>query len=217
MSKEILKLAKGDPAKAQMYSAFVGAVVNSALNENGAAGAAAAQYGTKWNELVQYTSLPKSEREITLEIDVLLQTINQHKDELNEKAMQVARGMATEFPADYNSTTITFGTGIKTSSASIIIDKYRQVYVSVGFAPGFSIGAPLTSGFGYINKTGSNGSDSEEYYRNTITGMFVSAQGIVGGGGTIGISQSGLYEEINVGGNAGASVTIGYTWYVATV
>ena len=217
LSREILKLADGDPAKAQLYSAVVGAVVNSLTGDEVETGSATALYGTKWNELVQYTSLPKSERQIIIEIDTLSQAVNRYKAELSETAMNVARGMAKEFPADYNSTTVTFGAGIKAGSASIIVDKFGQVYVSVGFAPGFSIGAPLTSGFGYINKDGLNGTDNEGYYRNTITGTAVSAQGIVGGGGTIGVSSSGFYEEINVGGNAGASVTIGYTWYVGRV
>uniref|UniRef100_UPI002593E628 hemagglutinin repeat-containing protein n=2 Tax=Megasphaera TaxID=906 RepID=UPI002593E628 len=49
LSKEILKLADGDPAKAQLYSAVVGIAVNSILEEDTETGAAVSQYGMKWN------------------------------------------------------------------------------------------------------------------------------------------------------------------------
>ena len=61
LSREILKLADGDPAKAQLYSAFVGMAVNSLTTENIETGAATSQFGMKWNELAQYTQIQSGE------------------------------------------------------------------------------------------------------------------------------------------------------------
>ena len=49
LSKEI---ADGDSAKVQLYSAVVGAVVNSLTGDEVETGSATAQYGTKWNLLL---------------------------------------------------------------------------------------------------------------------------------------------------------------------
>jgi hypothetical protein len=47
--QQIVKLSKGDPAKAQWLSALAGAVINSVLGKDATTGAAVAQHGTKWN------------------------------------------------------------------------------------------------------------------------------------------------------------------------
>jgi hypothetical protein len=50
----------GDPAKAQWISAALGATVNGVIGKSSHTGSAVAQYGTKWNELAQYTELTQN-------------------------------------------------------------------------------------------------------------------------------------------------------------
>ena len=216
---KIKEWAGNDPAKAQWISAALGATVNAAIGENISTGAAVAQYGMKWNELVQYTELTQNDRE--LDIQRAAEVLDQYKDELSEKAMDLADDMYTELSddisgADYFSTTISVGKAFVAGSASVIVDRCHQVYVSVAYAPNVTFGAPLTSGLGYFDKPDYI-DDLPKYYRETVTGLTVALQSIIGTGGTIGYSSSGFYEEVNVGGSVGVSGLIGYTWYVGTV
>ena len=223
LMNKIKEWAGNDPAKAQWISAALGATVNAAIGESMSAGAAVAQYGMKWNELVQYTELTQNDRE--LDIQRATEVLDQYKDELSEKAMDLADDMYTELSddisgADYFSTTISVGKAFVAGSASVIVDRCHQVYVSVAYAPNVTFGAPLTSGLGYFDKPDYI-DDLPKYYRETVTGLTVALQSIIGTGGTIGYSSSGFYEEVNVGGSVGGSVgvsgLIGYTWYVGTV
>ena len=216
---KIKEWAGNDPAKAQWISAALGATVNAAIGENISTGAAVAQYGMKWNELVQYTELTQNDRE--LDIQRAAEVLDQYKDELSEKAMDLADDMYTELSddisgADYFSTTISVGKAFVAGSASVIVDRCHQVYVSVAYAPNVTFGAPLTSGLGYFDKPDYI-DDLPKYYRETVTGLTVALQSIIGTGGTIGYSSSGFYEDVNVGGSVGVSGLIGYTWYVGTV
>ena len=216
---KIKEWAGNDPAKAQWISAALGATVNAAIGENISTGAAVAQYGMKWNELVQYTELTQNDRE--LDIQRAAEVLDQYKDELSEKAMDLADDMYTELSddisgADYFSTTISVGKAFVAGSASVIVDRCHQVYVSVAYAPNVTFGAPLTSGLGYFDKPDYI-DDLPKYYRETVTGLTVALQSIIGTGGTIGYSSSGFYEEVNVGGSVGVSGLIGYTWHVGTV
>ena len=216
---KIKEWAGNDPAKAQWISAALGATVNAAIGENISTGAAVAQYGMKWNELVQYTELTQNDRE--LDIQRAAEVLDQYKDELSEKAMDLADDMYTELSddisgADYFSTTISVGKAFVAGSASVIVDRCHQVSVSVAYAPNVTFGAPLTSGLGYFDKPDYI-DDLPKYYRETVTGLTVALQSIIGTGGTIGYSSSGFYEEVNVGGSVGVSGLIGYTWYVGTV
>ena len=219
LMNKIKEWAGNDPAKAQWISAALGATVNAAIGENISTGAAVAQYGMKWNELVQYTELTQNDRE--LDIQRAAEVLDQYKDELSEKAMDLADDMYTELSddisgADYFSTTISVGKAFVAGSASVIVDRCHQVYVSVAYAPNVTFGAPLTSGLGYFDKPDYI-DDLPKYYRATVTGLTVALQSIIGTGGTIGYSSSGFYEEVNVGGSVGVSGLIGYTWYVGTV
>jgi hypothetical protein len=74
--QQIVKLSKGDPAKAQWLSALAGAAINSVLGKDATTGAAVAQHGTKWN----------------LELD----------DHAISKRQQAYEEMMTEFNKEYN-------------------------------------------------------------------------------------------------------------------
>ena len=52
---------------------------------------------------------------------------------------------------------------------------------------------------------------------SAITGWSgnINAIGLIGG--TVGISQSGISGEFDIGGAAGISGMVGYTWYVGNV
>lgn len=135
---EIKQWAGNDPTKAQWISAALGAAVNAAADKNVQTGSAAAQYGTKWNELAQYAELTQNDRE--LDIQQSMEILEQHKEELSEKAMDLADDLYNQLSddvtgADYFSTTISFGKGFIAGSASVIVDRCHQVFVSVAYAP----------------------------------------------------------------------------------
>ena len=199
---KIKEWAGNDPAKAQWISAALGATVNAAIGENISTGAAVAQYGMKWNNEL---------------FDAINSIIDESKESVAKKVMNEANYLVnagyvnpSNMFSDYETVQIAIGAGIKAASIGCTIDKEGNVYATMAFAPGVSIGGHITVGAGFL-------SDKTDGYINTIPGWSgnFSVLGIIGG--NIGISSAGISGELDAGDSIGLSASVGYTWYVGNV
>lgn len=106
---------------------------------------------------------------------------------------------------------ISLGGGVKAGSVGCIVDREGNVYATLAFAPGVSIGVPLTTGFGVV-------SDKSKGYIKAISGWSSTVTALGGIGGTVGITSEGnIIGEMAASGSAGISANIGYTWFVGNV
>ena len=199
---KIKEWAGNAPAKAQWISAALGATVNAAIGENISTGAAVAQYGMKWNNEL---------------FDAINSIIDESKESVAKKVMNEANYLVnagyvnpSNMFSDYETVQIAIGAGIKAASIGCTIDKEGNVYATMAFAPGVSIGGHITVGAGFL-------SDKTDGYINTIPGWSgnFSVLGIIGG--NIGISSAGISGELDAGDSIGLSASVGYTWYVGNV
>ena len=199
---KIKEWAGNDPAKAQWISAALGATVNAAIGENISTGAAVAQYGMKWNNEL---------------FDAINSIIDESKESVAKKVMNEANYLVnagyvnpSNMFSDYETVQIAIGAGIKAASIGCTIDKEGNVYATMAFAPGVSIGGHITVGAGFL-------SDKTGGYINAIPGWSgnFSVLGIIGG--NIGISSAGISGELDAGDSIGLSASVGYTWYVGNV
>jgi fucose permease len=86
-----------------------------------------------------------------------------------------------------------------------------NVYASVAFAPGASVGVPITTGYGALR-------DKSAGYIDSISGWSGSVLLMAGFGGGIVFSVTGIIaSEVNIGGSMGITASYGYTWYVGNV
>ena len=100
---------------------------------------------------------------------------------------------------------------MKAGSVGCIVDREGNVYATLAFAPGVSIGVPLTTGFGVV-------SDKSKGYIKAISGWSSTVTALGGIGGTVGITSEGnIIGEMAASGSAGISANIGYTWFVGNV
>ena len=202
LMNKIKEWSGNDPAKAQWISAALGATVNAAIGENISTGAAVAQYGMKWNNEL---------------FDAINSIIDESKESVAKKVMNEANYLVnagyvnpSNMFSDYETVQIAIGAGIKAASIGCTIDKEGNVYATMAFAPGVSIGGHITVGAGFL-------SDKTDGYINTIPGWSgnFSVLGIIGG--NIGISSAGISGELDAGDSIGLSASVGYTWYVGNV
>ena len=202
LMNKIKEWAGNDPAKAQWISAALGATVNAAIGENISTGAAVAQYGMKWNNEL---------------FDAINSIIDESKESVAKKVMNEANYLVnagyvnpSNMFSDYETVQIAIGAGIKAASIGCTIDKEGNVYATMAFAPGVSIGGHITVGAGFL-------SDKTGGYINAIPGWSgnFSVLGIIGG--NIGISSAGISGELDAGDSIGLSASVGYTWYVGNV
>ena len=202
LMNKIKEWSGNDPAKAQWISAALGATVNAAIGENISTGAAVAQYGMKWNNEL---------------FDAINSIIDESKESVAKKVMNEANYLInagyvnpSNMFSDYETVQIAIGAGIKAASIGCTIDKEGNVYATMAFAPGVSIGGHIIVGAGFL-------SDKTDGYINTIPGWSgnFSVLGIIGG--NIGISSAGISGELDAGDSIGLSASVGYTWYVGNV
>ena len=190
------------PDVVQAVSMALGTAVGEIAGEE-SAGAYTAQMGTKWNEELS---------------DQILHNIEIAQQNISDKAMNEARYLVNNgyidpknMIGDYYTVQLSVGEGIKLESGAVIIDKEGNVYGMVTLGLGGSISAaPFTIGVGFL-------SNKQNGYISAITGWSgnINAIGLIGG--TVGISQSGISGEFDIGGAAGISGMVGYTWYVGNV
>ena len=212
LSKEILKLADGDPAKAQLYSAVVGIAVNSILEEDTETGAAVSQYGMKWNHSL---------------IDEFKGFVSKNYEQVKANAMNEARdlvasGKFTPGNMEYDYYIVTYsksgGKGLAAlfgGSFSVLVDKYANVYAMPAWNPSLGFGVPVTTGAGWASNIMS---DTPEGYREAIAGLGGSFGGFAGYGGNIGINTSLTPTvELTSAAGVGISLTVGYVFYVGNL
>jgi hypothetical protein len=189
-----LKLADGDPAKAQLYSAVVGAVVNSALDESMVAGSSIAQYGTKYN-LFAWTKpflAPKLKTNFNREVLA------------NNQAYVIS---------------ISVGEGIG-GKVGLILDKFGNVYEVIGGQTGVSLlPADASVGICTIAMPGGKNVTSEEM-KDILNGftLGVNAEGGFGGGFSISLTlDPKVSAEANASTNVGIGVEVTHTEYIYNI
>ena len=116
----------------------------------------------------------------------------------------------TNMIGDYVSTQLSLGEGLKAGAVGCIVDKEGNVYATLAFAPGGTVGVPLMTGYGFL-------SDKSDGYINSISGLSGSFSAIGGFGGTVGVSGASIIGEINASGSVGVSLSFAYTWYVGNI
>lgn len=82
----------------------------------------------------------------------------------------------TNMIGDYVSTQLSLGEGLKAGAVGCIVDKEGNVYATLAFAPGGTVGVPLMTGYGFL-------SDKSDGYINSISGLSGSFSAIGGVGG----------------------------------
>ena len=118
--------------------------VNAAIGENISTGAAVAQYGMKWNNEL---------------FDAINSIIDESKESVAKKVMNEANYLVnagyvspSNMFSDYETVQIAIGAGIKAASIGCTIDKEGNVYATMAFAPGVSIGGHITVGAGFLSR-----------------------------------------------------------------
>ena len=206
---EYLKQTKGKdwiakhPDIVQNISAAFGGILSKMTGGSGHTGAYISQMGTKWNlELIDsvWANIESSRESVT-------------ETALNEAKYLVENGYVDpkNMIGDYYTVQMSIGTGIKAGLGACTIDKEGNVYATLAFAPGVTVGVlPITVGTGFL-------SNKKEGYINSIVGWSGNFTAIGGIGGTVGISSSGLMAEFDSSPSAGVSLAIGYTWWVGRI
>ena len=234
LNEALINNLKGlDPGTAQIVSGIIGVAAAKVAGGNAMAGAAAAASGTKNNLTLE-----------DLEVKVpwfreVHKRIEERKDDVAAQAMNEALYLVNsgslvleKMDADYMTIQLSVGEGIKVASTACTIDKYGNVYATIAFAPGASIGVPINTGLGWwpslrneLKRKIENGEIEQSdlsaiarYYRNNVPGWGGSITAIGGIGGAIGLSTSGIISsEILASVSVGLSLTIGLTYYVGTI
>ena len=191
------------PDTVQNISAAFGGILSKMTGGSGHTGAYISQMGTKWNlELIDsvWANIESSRESVT-------------ETALNEAKYLVENGYVDpkNMIGDYYTVQMSIGTGIKAGLGACTIDKEGNVYATLAFAPGVTVGVlPITVGTGFL-------SNKKEGYINSIVGWSGNFTAIGGIGGTVGISSSGLMAEFDSSPSAGVSLAIGYTWWVGRI
>ena len=234
LNEALINNLKGlDPGTAQIVSGIIGVAAAKVAGGNAMAGAAAAASGTKNNLTLE-----------DLEVKVpwfreVHKRIEERKDDVAAQAMNEALYLVNsgslvleKMDADYMTIQLSVGEGIKVASTACTIDKYGNVYATIAFAPGASIGVPINTGLGWwpslrneLKRKIENGEIEQSdlsaiarYYRDNVPGWGGSITAIGGIGGAIGLSTSGIISsEILASVSVGLSLTIGLTYYVGTI
>ena len=199
-----------DPGTAQIVSSIVGAAAAKAAGGNAGAGAAAAASGMRNNFYL---------------LDEVKNIMEEYYQEIvsevkNEAIYLVENNYVTpgELDADYYIVNISIP--IKVSNVGCIIDRYGNVYATVAFGIGASVGLPFSTGQGWlIGKE----SESSEGYKNIIAGTSGCVSAIGGIGGTLSITvdwsdftATGA-AELDSSISAGASCGVARTQYIGNV
>lgn len=218
-------LATDDPAVLQAASAILGYATNKTIGKDGQTGAALAQYGTKWNELQQYSGWSENDKyNLTRSAQIGEQFLEGHTREIEKIVKEYVKEInikqkpdLSRMPGDYMTFSVSIGEGVKAASIECIIDKLGQIYASAAVAPGASIGVPVNAGTGFLPLKDRNNASNNDY-KSGIEGWYgsLTAQGVIGG--TIGVSSSVIpVIEINVGGKVELGFSIGKTWYIGNL
>ena len=218
---EYLKKTKGKdwinkhPDTVQNISAAFGGILSKMTGGSGHTGAYISQMGTKWNELDEEMEAREAVKEI-IEKEVWNQ-IENSKESTAKEVMRKAHYLVdkgiidpTNMIGDYVSTQLSLGEGLKAGAVGCIVDKEGNVYATLAFAPGGTVGVPLMTGYGFL-------SDKSDGYINSISGLSGSFSAIGGFGGTVGVSGASIIGEINASGSVGVSLSFAYTWYIGNI
>ena len=203
------------PDTVQNISAAFGGILSKMTGGSGHTGAYISQMGTKWNELDEEMEAREAVKEI-IEKEVWNQIENSKestaKEVMREAHYLVDKGIIdpTNMIGDYVSTQLSLGEGLKAGAVGCIVDKEGNVYATLAFAPGGTVGVPLVTGYGFL-------SDKSDGYINSISGLSGSFSAIGGFGGTVGVSGASIIGEINASGSVGVSLSFAYTWYVRNI
>ena len=184
---EYLKQTKGKdwiakhPDIVQNISAAFGGILSKMTGGSGHTGAYISQMGTKWNELDEEMEAREAVKEI-IEKEVWNQ-IENSKESTAKEVMRKAHYLVdkgiidpTNMIGDYVSTQLSLGEGLKAGAVGCIVDKEGNVYATLAFAPGGTVGVPLMTGYGFL-------SDKSDGYINSISGLSGSFSAIGGVGG----------------------------------
>ncbi len=203
------------PDTVQNISAAFGGILSKMTGGSGHTGAYISQMGTKWNELDEEMEAREAVKEI-IEKEVWNQ-IENSKESTAKEVMRKAHYLVdkgiidpTNMIGDYVSTQLSLGEGLKTGAVGCIVDKQGNVYATLAFALGGTVGVPLVTGYGFL-------SDKSDGYINSISGLSGSFSAIGGFGGTVGVSGASIIGEINASGSVGVSLSFAYTWYVGNI
>ncbi|WP_303084128.1 hemagglutinin repeat-containing protein [Dialister invisus] len=136
------------PDTVQNISAAFGGILSKMTGGNGHTGAYISQMGTKWNELDEEMEAREAVKEI-IEKEVWNQ-IENSKESTAKEVMRKAHYLVdkgiidpTNMIGDYVSTQLSLGEGLKAGAVGCIIDKEGNVYATLAFAPGGTVGVPL--------------------------------------------------------------------------
>ena len=203
------------PDTVQNISAAFGGILSKMTGGSGHTGAYISQMGTKWNELDEEMEAREAVKEI-IEKEVWNQ-IENSKESTAKEVMRKAHYLVdkgiidpTNMIGDYVSTQLSLGEGLKAGAVGCIVDKEGNVYATLAFAPGGTVGVPLMTGYGFL-------SDKSDGYINSISGLSGSFSAIGGFGGTVGVSGASIIGEINASGSVGVSLSFAYTWYIGNI
>ena len=209
----INNLKRLDPAIAQIVSGLLGAAAAKAINGNATAGAISAASGTKYNLNL---------KEAYSYIDQVMSTIQDHKTEIEEAVLNEAQYLIDsgnvvlgDMPGDYVNSVVSLGQFIKFTNIACTIDKFGNVYATVGFSPGVLAGPPVNVGSGRL--LFKDKISSAEEYRGYIKGLSGSITAVGGIGGSLGLSSSGIIGEVQAGSNVQLGATLAYTWHIGKV
>jgi len=165
----------------QNISAAFGGILSKMTGGSGHTGAYISQMGTKWNELDEEMEAREAVKEI-IEKEVWNQ-IENSKESTAKEVMRKAHYLVdkgiidpTNMIGDYVSTQLSLGEGLKAGAVGCIVDKEGNVYATLAFAPGGTVGVPLMTGYGFL-------SDKSDGYINSISGLSGSFSAIGGVGG----------------------------------
>ena len=169
------------PDTVQNISAAFGGILSKMTGGSGHTGAYISQMGTKWNELDEEMEAREAVKEI-IEKEVWNQ-IENSKESTAKEVMRKAHYLVdkgiidpTNMIGDYVSTQLSLGEGLKAGAVGCIVDKEGNVYATLAFAPGGTVGVPLMTGYGFL-------SDKSDGYINSISGLSGSFSAIGGVGG----------------------------------
>ena len=169
------------PNTVQNISAAFGGILSKMTGGSGHTGAYISQMGTKWNELDEEMEAREAVKEI-IEKEVWNQ-IENSKESTAKEVMRKAHYLVdkgiidpTNMIGDYVSTQLSLGEGLKAGAVGCIVDKEGNVYATLAFAPGGTVGVPLMTGYGFL-------SDKSDGYINSISGLSGSFSAIGGVGG----------------------------------
>ena len=203
------------PDTVQNISAAFGGILSKMTGGSGHTGAYISQMGMKWNELDEEMEAREAVKEI-IEKEVWNQ-IENSKESTAKEVMRKAHYLVdkgiidpTNMIGDYVSTQLSLGEGLKAGAVGCIVDKEGNVYATLAFAPGGTVGVPLMTGYGFL-------SDKSDGYINSISGLSGSFSAIGGFGGTVGVSGASIIGEINASGSVGVSLSFAYTWYIGNI